>query len=82
MIIEFDSRNLRKAAFAVAMGFTLGRVAGKCVKCALNGAVRGTIRYLADNGNLAAQELGYSTGIIHKKEEILEPEKIKMGFHV
>lgn len=50
-------KDLRKAAFAVGVGFTLGRSIGGYISAALNGTVLGIVKSLAKNGNKFMQEV-------------------------
>ena len=81
---ELNTKNLRKAAFAIGFGLTLGKLTGNVVEYVLNGALQGIVKVMAGEGNKTAQSICEETGLKYKKNETHEeePEKIKMGFHV
>lgn len=73
-------KDLRKAAFAVGFGFTMGKAVGKMVEAVLDGAVICTVRLAANHGNEIAQEVCEKADIEFETKEEKKPE-IKMGFH-
>lgn len=76
-----DFKDLRKAAFAVGFGFTVGKAVGGFVDAALNGVVISFARMSARNGNKFMQDVCQKTGINYETYEKKEDEsKIKMGF--
>lgn len=62
-------KDLRKAAFAVGFGFTMGKFVGELVNAAITGVGIGVLRFAANNGNKIAQETCEESGIK------LDPEK-------
>ena len=82
--LVLNTKNIRKVAFAVGFGLTLGKMAGGIVDSVLEGVARGTLKFMAGTGNETAQSICKEAGVKYeyktKHEE--EPEKIKMGFHV
>lgn len=73
-------KDLRKAAFAVGFGFTMGKAVAGLAETVLNGAVLGVISLAAKHGNKIAQEVCEKGGIEIESEKEDET-KIKMGFH-
>lgn len=82
--IILNTKNLRKVAFTVGFGLTLGKMAGAIVSSALDGCTRGTVKLMASKGNKTAQSICKETGVEYndKSQHEEEPEKVKMGFHV
>lgn len=77
-------KDLRKAAFAVAFGATMGKFAAEMVQAVITGAGLGTLKFAAKEGNKVAQE------VCEKAKIDIEPEKNKeeesetkniIGFH-
>lgn len=62
-------KDLRKAAFAVGFGFTMGKFAGDMVNGAITGVGLGVLKFAAKKGNEIAQETCEETGIK------IDPEK-------
>lgn len=62
-------KDLRKAAFAVGFGLTMGKFAGDLVNAAITGVGIGVLKFAANNGNKIAQETCEESGIK------LDPEK-------
>lgn len=74
-------KDLRKAAFAVGFGVTMGKFAADAVEAILTGISIGLLKNAADDGNKIAQEICEKADIkVEPKEEEVE-SKIKMGFH-
>lgn len=82
--LVLNTKNIRKVAFAVGFGLTLGKMAGDLVDSALEGVARGTLKFMAGKGNETAQSICKETGMKYndKAQHEEEPEKVKMGFHV
>lgn len=80
---DLNVKDIRKAAFAVGLGFTVGKQIGEMVNAAINGAWLGTLKSLAEHGNKIAQETCERNNIKYDKGERKEnSDEIKMGFHV
>lgn len=64
-------KDLRKAAFAVGFGFTMGKFAGDIVKSAIAGVGIGILKIAAKEGNEVAQKTCEENGIDfeEKKED-------------
>lgn len=80
-----DAKDLRKAAFAVGFGFTMGKFMAACVSSVLEGSVQGVVKSLAKNGIEAAQDICEETGLKYKEQEVKKTEikdKTPIGFHV
>lgn len=74
-------KDLRKAAFAVGFGFTVGKYVGKLFNSVIDGAVRGIISISARRGNEFAQEMCNRTNIEYKVNTTCDEEpKMKIGF--
>lgn len=56
-------KDLRKAAFAVGFGFTMGKFAGDIVKSAIAGVGIGILKIAAKEGNEVAQKTCEENGI-------------------
>lgn len=76
-------KDLRKAAFAVGFGVTMGKFAGEIVKAAISGVGLGVLKAAADDGNELAQKVCEKNGIeIDSKEDLNNKETNKIiGFH-
>lgn len=74
-----DFKDLRKAAFAVGFGFTVGKAVGKYAGAALDGAILGVAKVLAKKGNKTMQEVLKKNNVNFEEKNKEEP-KIKMGF--
>lgn len=64
-------KDLRKAAFAVAFGATMGKFAAEMVKAVITGAGLGTLKFAASEGSKIAKETCEKSGIDfeEKKED-------------
>lgn len=82
--LVLNTKSIRKIAFAVGFGLTLGKMAGGVVDSALDGIARGTLKFMAGKGNETAQSICKEVGVKYddKSQHEEEPEKVKMGFHV
>ncbi len=80
--MNWQFKDLRKAAFAVGFGFTMGKVVDKMVEAALGGVVLGTVKFAAKEGNGIAQEVCEKADIKFepKENEGNETNKV-IGFH-
>lgn len=76
-----DFKDLRKAAFAVGFGFTVGKAVGGFVEAALDGVVIGLARRAAKNGNEFAQDVFRKAGVKIETEVKKDGSTVKMGFH-
>lgn len=77
-------KNMRKAAFAVGVGFTVGKTVGGYASAVMNGVGLGILKSLAKHGNQIAQETCKHCDIEYKKgnEQEKKSDEIKMGFHM
>lgn len=48
--IILNTKNLRRVAFTVGFGLTLGKMTGDIVGSALDGFARGTLKFMAGKG--------------------------------
>ena len=78
--MNWTTKEIRKAAFAVGVGFTVGKKVGDILNCAFDGAIKGLMRYMAKEGNKIAQDVCKEANIFYKKDPDNEP-KVKIGFH-
>lgn len=62
-------KDLRKAAFAVGFGFTMGKFAGDMVNAAITGVGLGVLKFAAKHDNKSAMEVCEESGIK------IDPEK-------
>lgn len=62
-------KDLRKAAFAVGFGFTVGKAVGGMVDAVLNGMVIGVTKAAAEHGNKTAQETLKKYGVKYESED-------------
>ncbi len=62
-------KDLRKAAFAVGFGFTMGKFVGELVNAAITGVGIGVLQFAANNGNDIAQKTCKESGIKTKSEK-------------
>ena len=60
--IILDTKNLRRVAFTVGFGLTLGKMTGDLVSSALDGFARGTLKIIAGKGNETAQSICKEAG--------------------
>lgn len=67
-----NTRDIRKAAFAVGFGLTMGKFAGDLVKAAIDGLTAGIAKIKAEEGNEFARHLYNKTDIkygVKRREE-------------
>ena len=55
--VTINAKDLRRAAFAVGFGITVGKTVGDWVGAVINGAGLGIIKGLAKHGNETAQKV-------------------------
>lgn len=79
--VEIDVKDVRRLAFAVGIGFTLGKWAGGIVISAFDGLTRGILKILAKEGNKTAQEICVKTNIKYDDENNDIENKTEIGFH-
>lgn len=81
-MVKTDFKDLRKAAFTVGFGLSMGKFAARMVQSAISGTVVGSFKFAAKNGNEFAKEVCEKSKIdIEPKEENKEPIKNNIGFH-
>lgn len=78
MKIVLNTTNIRKVAFAVGFGLTMGTFVGGCLKSAVNGAIKGSVRRMAEEGSKVAQDICKKANV-HYETGNDEP-KMKCGF--
>ena len=78
--MNWTTKEIRKVAFAVGVGFTVGKNVGCVLDAALDGVIKGIIRSMAKEGNEFAQTVCKKANLSYEKESDNEP-KVKMGFH-
>lgn len=62
-------KDLRKAAFAVAFGATMGKVVANYAECIIDGMILGVMELAAKHGSGIAQEACEKNGIEIEPEE-------------
>lgn len=72
---------LRKAAFAIGFGFTVGKYAGKLLCSGMDGLATEAFKIFAKKGNGVAQNVCNKAGIIYEENPDEDKTEIKMGFH-
>ena len=80
---DWTTKDFRKAAFAVGIGFTIGKGIGGMINAALSGWAIGLTKGLAKSGNKTAQEICKKAEIDYEPKENDEEHyaKMKIGFH-
>ena len=76
-----DAKDIRKAAFAVGLGFTLGKECGDMISAILNRLVVSTARNFAKDGNKAAQKFCNEAKIRYEDPKENISNKVTIGFH-
>lgn len=66
---DWTTKDFRKAAFAVGIGFTVGKGIVGIINSALSGGTIGLIKGLAKNGNKTAQEICKKAKIDYEPKE-------------
>lgn len=80
-----DAKDLRKAAFAVGFGLTMGNFMAACVGSVLEGSAQAVVIRLAKNENKAAQDIRDKIVFKYKEQEVKKTEirdKAPIGIHV
>ena len=79
---DWTPKDFGKAAFAVGVGFTIGKEFGETIKQVIDACSIITLKYIAGRGNNTIQQrLTKANGEWETKSE--EPKnKMKMGFEV
>lgn len=80
-----NMKNVRKIAFAVGLGFSMGKAAGRAVSAVYEGAGIAVLQRFAKNGNQIAQDICKKNNLTwddnkYKKNETMN--KSSIGFHV
>lgn len=74
-------KDLRKAAFAVGFGFTMGKTMADWICIFVNPLMLAPIEMAANNGSESARRMLEAGGIKYKKEESsTDKDQVKMGF--
>lgn len=78
-----ELKQLRKAAFAIGFGFTIGKFAADWAGTVIDGAIEGTMKGIAScsakNGNKRMQELCEEYNVEYEKNKTTD--KVIIGFH-
>ena len=75
-----NTKDIRKAAFAVGLGFTLGKECGKLINHVIDRMIADVARNLAKDGNETAQDICRRTNIKYEENEVTS-DKVNIGFH-
>ena len=75
-----DFKNLRKAAFSVALGVTLGKTAGECVGSFFSGWGLAALKVFARHDNKIAKKVCEKANIKYDSAEKLEETDRVIGF--
>lgn len=75
-----NAKDIRKAAFAVGLGFTLGKECGKWINHAIDRLIVDVARNLAKDGNETAQDICKRANIKYEEKEEATA-KVNIGFH-
>ena len=67
--VNLDTKNLRKAAFAVGFGLTVGKAIGDLVSVSIDGTVLGVIKSIAKDVK-SSQKAFENDSVKHAEEEI------------
>lgn len=80
---DWTTKDFRKAAFAVGIGFTVGKEIGDLIKAVVSIATIDLTKCLAKSGNKTAQEICKKAEIDYEPKENDEEHyaKMKIGFH-
>ena len=77
-----DLKAIRKAAFAVGVGFTVGKAVGGYINAAISGVYLGMLKSLAKHGNEVARDACERCNIEYEEsDKKKESDKVEMGFH-
>ena len=61
--ITINAKDLRRAAFAVGFGLTVGKAVGDCVSALIGGVTGGAVQLMAKHGNGVAKKACEKNGI-------------------
>lgn len=67
--VTIKTKDLRKGAFAVMFGLTVGKAVGDLVSAGINGITTGLIKSMAKHGNKAAQVALKKAGVDDSDDE-------------
>lgn len=73
-------KDLRKAAFAVGLGFTIGRYVGRILNSVVDGAGRALVSTWASHGDEFSQKVCDNCNIEYNKKVPDDEPKMKIGF--
>lgn len=78
-----ELKQLRKAAFAIGFGFTMGKFTANWAGTVIDGVIEGTMKGIAScsakNGNKRMQELCEEYNVEYEKNKTTD--KVIIGFH-
>lgn len=66
--VTINARDLRRAAFVVGFGLTVGKAVGKLVVAAIDGTITGITKGMAAAGNKTAQCTCDNMGLKYEKK--------------
>lgn len=72
--MNWTTKEIRKVAFAVGLGFTVGKNVGCVLDAVLDGVIEGIIRSKAKEGNEFAQTVCKKANLSYEKESDNEPK--------
>ena len=78
---EVNTKDIRRIAFAVGFGLTLGKSVAKLVDVAMNAATASIVKIYAKKGNKIAQDICEKTNIVYEEKPKEDDTKMKMEFH-
>lgn len=79
---DLNVKDIRKAAFAVGVGFTVGKAFGGYVTAVIDGISISVLSSFARHGNKIAQKTCESCNIEYEASENKSTsDKVEMGFH-
>ena len=78
---EVNTKDIRKMAFAVGFGLTLGKSVAELVDVAMDAAAKSIVKVYAKKGNEIAQDICKKSNIVYEEKPEEDESKMKMGFH-
>ena len=78
---ELTAKDVRKVAFAVGFGLTLGKSVAELVDAGLQTVITRVAKHYAKEGNELAQDLCRKSNIRYEESPKEDKPKMEMGFH-
>ena len=78
---DSNFKDLRKAAFAVGVGLTVGKYVGKCFTVGMEELTKAVVKQFAKNGNKYAQRACDEANIRYEEDSKENKSEVTMGFH-